>query len=90
MSCEVIVLGTACVSRLFLKLVVQKEKCGAAVTISRPKFRIIKRICHHRQMRKVSAKYWHRVLDCLKVHVNTCRLYELFVHLNMNRCQIRN
>ena len=46
-------------------LVVLKEKCSAAVTLSRRKFV------------KVSAS--DRVLNYLKVHANTCRLHSISV-----------
>ena len=35
------------------KLIVLKEKCSAAVAVSHRKFRIINKICRHRQMRKM-------------------------------------
>ena len=43
-----------CVKK-FMRQVVLKEKCSAAVAISRRKFGIIKIICHHRKMRKMQC-----------------------------------
>ena len=43
------------VKKITLKLVVCKEKCSAAVTTSRHKFRTIKGICYHWKMPKMQS-----------------------------------